>query len=106
MAGKKFREPIIVKDIASQTDGQMGQITTGTTTEIYNCLAWISEKPLNPINRDMQDYRNRQSIEIAYNPDAPILYQYVVEWRGKNLTIENIKYNDNQTKIIIETLSK
>lgn len=106
MAGRTYREPIQVVRIGSTSDTQLGQVASGTDTTLYDTIATIVEKPLGLENTDIQTFQNSQRITFFYNPDQTISRKDKVVWRGKDLIIRSIEFNDRKTEVTLQTVSR
>lgn len=106
MAGKVYKEPIQVIQIGTQSDTQFGQVSSGTNTVLYDCLATITEKSLSPETNEIQDFSFSQTVSFYLDPEKPINYGNIVTWRSKELSIKGIEYNDTKTFVTLKTVSR
>lgn len=106
MAGVTYREPIQVVQIGTTSDTQLGQVASGSDTIIYSTIAIIVETPLGLENEDIQSFQNSQKVTFFYNPDQTISRKDKVVWRGKDLSIRSVKFNDTQKEVTLQTVSK
>lgn len=105
MADKLYKEPIDIKYNVTSPDGRGGK-SVSSVAVLYSPVARISEGGVNP-NYDYADqYRNAQSMEFFSDPNKPITLDHWVEWRGKKLTIQMIKFNSNWTRVTLKTISQ
>lgn len=106
MAGKTFKEPITITRIAAISDGQFGSKSSGSVVLYDSVKVSIQEKGLSPSYVDKQGFKNAQSIKLMIDPLRPILEGDIIEWRGKELSIESIEFSDNKRIAFIKTNSK
>ena len=105
MADKLYKEPIDIKYNTITNDGRGGSAVSGEDV-LYSPVASISEGGVNPNFEYSDQFRNAQSMEFFSDPSKPITLDHWVEWRGKKLTIQTVKFNSNWTKVTLKTVSQ
>lgn len=106
MAGKYYKEPIIVKSY-TKTANTSGGFTQGTLTDKYTTIATIKERSIRRTNEDdSESFVSGFSVEFFNNPDVTISVGDVIIYNSNTLIINRLKTDDRKLKYIIEATAK
>jgi hypothetical protein len=105
MAGKAYREPINVIRITTASDGGFGNTNSSESNLYTEQLAWVTEKPSNPLYVDTQKFKYSKSFSFIHDASIEIAMGDLVNFRGKRLSIQSIEFSDTGREILIRTLS-
>lgn len=105
MAGKAFKEGILVKYYSAKTsDGQFGN-NAGTESILYNVKAKVTERNAAPLETDTRRVQNSQTFTFLCDPSKVITAKHWVEWRGKRCDIYSVEYSDSRRIVTLRTTS-
>jgi len=106
MAGKYFKEPIVVKSY-TKVSNTSGGVTKGDLSDIYSTTATIRETSLRRTNDDESiSFVSGYSIEFFRNPDVDISIGDVISYNNKTLVINRLRLEDRGIKLLIEATAK
>lgn len=103
MAGKAYKERILVQYEGVQNPDGQGGFEAGTAVNLYAVKATIIDKPANPITTDTTKISNVQSFEFVYDPQKPISTKHWVMWRGVRRNIYAVELSDTQKRVTVKT---
>jgi hypothetical protein len=106
MAGKYFKEPIVVKSY-TKVSNTSGGITKGDLTDIYTTTATVRASSLRRTNDDESiSFVSGYSIEFFRNPSVDISVGDVISYDNKTLVINRLRLEDRGIKFLIEATAK
>lgn len=106
MAGKYFKEPIVVKSY-TKVSNTSGGITKGDLSDIYTTTATVRESSLRRTNDDESiSFVSGYSIEFFRNSSVDISVGDVISYDNKTLIINRLRVEYRGIKFLIEATAK